>query len=177
MSGYTPQNTNMDFNYADRMPFETCDMGQSTDATGTGYNKNGNGTGHGCSDFCQIETGWECNHYFYKMLRRKAEVEEPLFRSECWETAHAGSVGPFRRRLSPQDFDHRGRYLTHLPKRYNNFELPDNFHQFTSDDVLKISPKIGLNGQVRIIEAPCSKATYSCTTADAVVGVVYGISR
>jgi hypothetical protein len=176
VNGYTPQNTAIGFDYAERMPVEECDPGTyNGDSTSLGYNPNGIGdpTGtHGCTNMCKIEPGWTCTHFFYKMLRRAAAVEEPLFRSECWKLSDT-TQGPWRRRLMPEDFDPHGRYLNHLPQRYFNYLLPQTNHHF-ADDVLKLSPKIGLNGQMRLIEAPCSITSYGCTTTDAVVGIVYG---
>jgi hypothetical protein len=176
VNGYTPQNSAIGFDYAERMPVEECDPGTyNGDPTSLGYNPNGIGdpTGtHGCTNMCKIEPGWTCTHFFYKMLRRAAAVEEPLFRSECWKLSDT-TQGPWRRRLMPEDFDPHGRYLNHLPQRYFNYLLPQTNHHF-ADDVLKLSPKIGLNGQMRLIEAPCSIASYGCTTTDAVVGIVYG---
>jgi hypothetical protein len=158
------------------MPVEECDTGRwNNDPTSLGYNPEGIGdpTGtHGCTSMCTIEPGWTCTHFFYKMLRRTAAVEEPLFRSECWKLSDTAQ-GPWRRRLMPEDFDPHGRYLNHLPQRYFNFLLPQTNHHY-ADDILKLSPKIGLNGQMRLIEAPCSIASYGCTTADAVVGIVFG---
>lgn len=51
--------------------------------------------------------------------------------------------------------------------------LPSNYHEF-QEDSLKLSPKTGLNGQLRMIEAPCQIASWGCTVANTVVGVVYG---
>lgn len=116
VNGYTPRNPEIGFDYAERMPYEQCDTGKyyapladGSEKFKLGYNPEGIGdpTGtHGCNHLCQIEPGWECTVFFYKMLRRSAfktytnpardplldfqegvGVEEPLFRSECWETA------------------------------------------------------------------------------------------
>jgi hypothetical protein len=183
VNGYTPQNPAMGFDYADRMPVETCDIGTYYPAgqeDRLGYNPEGIGdpTGsHGCSNMCQVEAGWTCTVFFYKMLRRDYTpttwtapnsppsgtnaqtdwyrgVEEPLFRSECWKTADT-SKGPWRRRLMPEDFDPHRRFMHHLPQRYDNYRLPLSDWEFEEGDSLKLSTKIGLNGQLRLIEAPC----------------------
>lgn len=85
------------------------------------------------------------------LTRTSGYVEEPLFRSECYYTTDdptlkgTPSKGPYRRRLTPQDFDSKGRYLHHTPLRYNNYLLPSNTNEFV-EDTLKLSPKTGLNG-------------------------------
>lgn len=156
---------------------------------------------HGCDRMCKIVPGWECSIFFYKMLRREAwdyqgltvpdnisglsakglGIEEPLFRSECWQktdgtndplpSGSASINGPWRRRLMPEDFDPHGRWLHHLPLRYNFFKMPTNTHEFYND-ALKLSPLLGLNGQVRLLEAPATM----CTTpeTDACCGVIFG---
>ena len=199
VNGYTPRNPEIGFDYAERMPVETCDTGTfyAEDPLNPdplahkkklGYNPEGWGdpTGlHGCDEMCQVMPGWTCTHFFYKMLRRGAYrlyddatpdyqlgvgVEEPLFRSECYQD---NTEGPWRRRLNPEDFDPHGRYLHHLPRRHFNYLLPQSTHEFI-DASLKLSPKIGLNGQMRIIEVPCQIATFGCTSDQYKAAVVYG---
>lgn len=55
----------------------------------------------------------------------------------------------------PEDFDPHGRYLHHLPQRYDNYRLPQSDWEYEEGDNLKLSTKVGLNGQLRIVEAPC----------------------
>lgn len=151
---------------------------------------------HGCDRMCKIVPGWECSIFFYKMLRREAwdyqgnslpedmqglsaiglGIEEPLFRSECWQKdapnmSGTTANGPWRRRLMPEDFDPHGRWLHHLPLRYNYFKMPTNTNEFYND-ALKLSPQTGLNGQLRLVEAPATLCTAPET--DACCGVIFG---
>lgn len=103
--------------------------------------------------------GWECFHYFHHLT----SVETPHFTSICQEELYPTLT---RRRLSPGDFDKKGRLLDHLPRKTYLFKLPDNAHEYrTSKHTLKFDPKYGLNGQVRIVEATTCDDCFGFTMA------------
>ena len=110
LSGYTtywPEE-----NYAGRMLSEECD--------------NGGDTEHGCDSLCRVmKPDWECHHYYHHLI----SLEVPIFTSICQEKdLHTLS----RRRLSPEDFDAKGRILHDMPRRTQYYTLPDNAHEMRS---------------------------------------------
>jgi len=82
-------------NYSARIISEQCD--------------NGGDTEHGCDRLCQIMDGWECFHYYHNLIG----LELPLFTSICQEK----DLKTLSRRLSPADFDSKGRILHDMPRR------------------------------------------------------------
>jgi len=94
---------------------------------------NGGDEDHGCDRLCQIVDGWECFHYYHHLVG-----EEPFFTSICQETAYP----TLSRRLSPEDFDEKGRLLSHLPRKAYLFKLPENAHNMRpSKHTLYFDPK------------------------------------
>ena len=133
ITGYHPY---WETEYSARIEDEECDNGGDTD--------------HGCSYMCKVETGWTCYHYYHHLTG----LEVPYFTSICEET-DLPTLDPDvdRRRLSPDDFDKHGRRLNHKPRQAYLVELPDNLHEMrTGKHTLKFDPKMGLNGQIRVIE-------------------------
>lgn len=51
-----------------------------------------------------------------------------------------------------EDFDREGRLLDHSPQYAYYFSLPENAHM-TRHNSLILEPKIGTNGQLRLIES------------------------
>lgn len=102
ITGYTPYWTT---EYSSRILEEECDTGgeKSIHDDGVEYY-------HGCDRLCRVMSGWECFHYYHHIVG----VELPYFTSICDETEASGyrTFGyTSRRRLSPDDFDSRGRIL------------------------------------------------------------------
>lgn len=144
ITGYTRY---WDNEYSQRMLSEQCDNGGDTD--------------HGCDRLCQIVPGWECFHYYHHIV----SMEEPYFTSICQETAHPW-LERRRRRLSPEDFDHKGRMLHHLPRKAYFYQLPLNEHAMrVGKHTLMFNEKEGLNGQVRILDSPDCATCYGFTMA------------
>ena len=142
ITGYTPF---WDTEYSARIIDEQCD--------------NGGDEAHGCDRLCQIVTGWECFHYYHHIVG----VETPYFTSICQETAYPTLSA---RRLSPSDFDRNGRLLSHLPRKAYLYKLPANTHDMRSGKhTLKLDPKNGLNGQVRVLESTLCASCYGFTMA------------
>lgn len=130
--------------YALRMVTEQCDNGGDED--------------HGCDSMCQIEDGWECFHYYHHIL-----PEEPFFTSICQEVDYPTLS---RRRLSPDDFDRKGRLLHHLPRKAYVYRLPDNYSEMRPDKhTLYFNEKKGLNGQVRVVDSKDCTTCYGFTMA------------
>lgn len=126
-----------DTEYKDRILDEYCD--------------NGGDEEHGCDRLCNIMPGWECFNYYHHLVG----LESPYFTSICQEIAYP-TLDPDvdRRRLSPQDFDKNGRRLHHSPRKAYLMQLPTNLHEMrTGKHTLKFDPKMGLNGQIRVIES------------------------
>jgi len=83
--------------------------------------------------------GWECFHYYHHLLG----VEWPIFTSICQETAYK----TLKRRLSPEDFDSKGRMLSHWPRKTYLKTLPNNMHTMRpGKDTIYMMPKQGTNG-------------------------------
>jgi hypothetical protein len=133
-----------DTEYKARIIDEQCDNGGDED--------------HGCDRLCQIVSGWECFHYYHHILG----VETPYFTSICQETAYK----TLSRRLSPDDFDREGRFLSHKPRKAYLYKLPTNTHEMRAGKhTLKLDPKNGLNGQVRILESTTCASCFGFTMA------------
>lgn len=150
--------------YSDRILVEECD--------------NGGDEEHGCDRLCKIVSGWECFHYYHHLVG----VELPYFTSICQEidkeytdpdtqitvSKQHSVLNPDvdRRRLSPSDFDKQGRRLNHMPRRAYLINLPSNLHEMrTGKHTLKFDPKMGLNGQVRVIESTLCAECYGFSMA------------
>lgn len=118
-------------NYAGRILSEECD--------------NGGDTEHGCDYLCRVMPGWECFHYYHHLLG----LELPIFTSICQEK----DLKTLSRRLSPEDFDEKGRILHDMPRRTQYYTLPDNAHEMRpGKHTPYLSAKKGLNGQIRLFE-------------------------
>ena len=114
-------------------------------------------------------TGWKCYHYYHHIVT----VELPYFTSICEEDKYKTLSAT--RRLSPEDFDHHGRILTHWPRKTYAFILPSisnlmrpGKHTIYTESTQ--SPNVnptnyGNNGQLRIIDtaacADCNGFTFS----------------
>ena len=102
--------------------------------------------------------GWTCYHYYHHIVG----VEVPYFTSICQEDAYP----TLSRRLSPSDFDRNGRLLHNLPRWAYVYKLPANTHDMRSGKhTLKLDPKNGLNGQVRVLESTLCASCYGFTMA------------
>ena len=83
-------------------------------------------------------------------------VELPYFTSICEEdnTDYKTLSHWKSRRLSPDDFDEKGRRkLSHWPRKTYVYDLPNNAHQMRpGKHTIYMEAKKGTNGQLRLIE-------------------------
>jgi hypothetical protein len=131
-------------NYSSRLFREQCDNGGIVDT---------DGRTHGCDEWCQIESGWTCTHYYHHLI----DTEYPVFTSYCELSTDpcVGSSCGTGRRLSPESFDSKGRLLHHLALDAYFYTLPENTHQMRDDRLrMHFSANYGSNGQLRLFESP-----------------------
>jgi hypothetical protein len=160
---------------------ELCDNGGNLD---TEY-------AHGCDRLCQTMTDFTCYHYFKEFenefgytgesFTASNHYEVPVYASKCENDDEISNTNILRRRLAKTSkANHtralrelRGRKLDHLDQKTFAQKLPTNTFSFALNHLV-LHPKVGLNGQVRILENPYA-ADGSAGTGDySLFGLMYG---
>jgi hypothetical protein len=136
---------------------------------------------HGCDRLCQPMTGWTCYHYF-KEFEASPHYEVPVYASKCENDDEiAATPSILRRRLEETSKANyaralkglAGRRLDHLDQKTFAQALPTNTFAFAMNHLV-LHPKVGLNGQVRILENPYTTDGSSGTGDYSLFGLMYG---
>lgn len=131
---------------------------------------------HGCDRLCQPMTGWSCYHYF-KEFEASPHYEVPVYASKCENDDEIANTDILRRLQETSSKNYaralKGRNLDHEDHTTYAQSLPTNTFSFSLNHLV-MHPKVGLNGQVRILENPYAADGGTGTGDYSLFGLMYG---
>jgi hypothetical protein len=121
-------------------------------------------------------TGWTCYHYF-KEFEASPHYEVPVYASKCEDDDEIANTDILRRLEETNKANYKRalrRRLDHTDHTTYAQSLPTNTFAFALNHLV-MHPKVGLNGQVRILENPYEANGTSGITGDySLFGLMYG---